>query len=319
MDSFEAKTAENLWEKLDPARLAAPIAFFTTGLVLLVVSGRVRREELIDLVTGENQALVLVSVAALLICSESLVNSLVGYVLRFLEGYGCWPSFIRARLIKRKLSSFKEKRSELTELLGRHPGLKSATLEVAKRIASLQDQVSMMPIDSRVMPTQFGNVLRAAEDHPFDRYGISGVRAWPLLWMCLPRHVRVAVNSARRDLERAVSLMIWSGLLSLWIVFIPWGRWVVVAGVLSGVGVVVCYLALEAPAQRFALIFQSTYDLYRFDLYEQLRLRPPASPFEEWEAAQDWGSSINEVLFSQMPDRGGAFEHKPAPSVGNVD
>ncbi|MFB4263111.1 hypothetical protein [Nonomuraea sp. GTA35] len=54
---------------------------------------------------------------------------------------------------------------------------------------------------SEVMPTRLGNILKNAELHPEDRYGLDAVVVWPRLYPLLPEEQRAALIAARTELE----------------------------------------------------------------------------------------------------------------------
>ncbi|KAB8176796.1 hypothetical protein [Microbispora catharanthi] len=54
---------------------------------------------------------------------------------------------------------------------------------------------------SEVMPTRLGNILKNAELHPEDRYGLDAVVVWPRLYPLLPEEQRTALIAARTELE----------------------------------------------------------------------------------------------------------------------
>jgi len=136
--------------------------------------------------------------------------------------------------------------------------------------------------------------------------------------MCLPPHARAAIDTARQDLDRGVEWFSWAALVALWAILLP-GWWPLLAVVLAIVLTCICYSRLLGLAQTFALLFRSAYDLYRFDLYAQLRLCPPASPFLEWNAARTQDSPINAVMFSLPPDSRQTFLHAPSKDESPED
>jgi len=318
MGEVETTGAESLWEKLDLVRLVPPLAFFLVGAVLLLAAGVASGEDLLRVLTGPNQTGLALATVAILIISGLAVRALSGGVLRALEGYD-WnvPGFglLGRVLTHRNQNQLQRARKRLSELLAQYPDPAAAPPEAAAEMAKLQGRVAAMPRDHRVLPTRLGNIFRGAEDHPFDRYGIAGVRAWPLLWLCLPPHARTAINAARQDLDRGTEWVTWAALVALWAFALP-GYWAALPVGLAVLGAFLCYRRLLGSASVFALLFRSMYDLYRFDLYARLRLAPPASPYLEWEAAQRGGSPINEVLFSQVPDPKQAFRPPPEGEAG---
>src|SRR5262249_13686176 len=150
------------------------------------------------------RVVVAVAVILLLVVSHLAVGSLANGVLRFLEGYNWWGplAWWGKRLADRNQTRFKQKRDRLRELLQKPPGdgARTSTSDLKGEMAALQGAIPSMPLDPRVPPPRLGNILRAGEDYPLQKYGIAGIRAWPLLWFCMPRHARAALNAARIDL-----------------------------------------------------------------------------------------------------------------------
>jgi hypothetical protein len=58
-----------------------------------------------------------------------------------------------------------------------------------------------------VLPTAFGNRLRAAEYYPLERYGIDSVVIWPRLRPLLPTEASDRLTAARTALDGSVSLL----------------------------------------------------------------------------------------------------------------
>jgi hypothetical protein len=65
----------------------------------------------------------------------------------------------------------------------------------------------------------------------------------------------------------------------LFLVFIPWSPWALVAAL--GVAALALLVWVPARAATFAALVEAAFDLYRQDLYTQLRWPLPASPHDE--------------------------------------
>jgi len=126
------------------------------------------------------------------------------------------------------------------------------------------------------LPTPIGNILRAAERRPADKYGLDTVTAWPHLWFLLPEATRKEVRAARTSLDAAVAAAIW-GLL--FCVFTPFTLLAIPIGL--AVATVTVAIVIPARAQAFGDLIEAAYDLHRTSLYQQLRWPLPANPSEE--------------------------------------
>ena len=70
------------------------------------------------------------------------------------------------------------------------------------------------PADERdIMPTRLGNVLRAAELRPLERYGLDGVICWSRLWLTLTESVRGAIDQSRESLDTDVRGCVYTSVL----------------------------------------------------------------------------------------------------------
>ncbi|MEU7836452.1 MULTISPECIES: hypothetical protein [unclassified Nonomuraea] len=148
-------------------------------------------------------------------------------------------------------------------------------------MASDDQRGSLYPVDeSRLMPTALGNILREAEDHSRDRYGIDGVTAWPRLYATLPDTFRQTFAAAAGDLDLMVTV---SGLGlafslaggALGAVLLPW-HWAL--GCCWG-GLVVAwwgYRGAVCAAEPYGELFRSAFDVYRWTLLDTMGLRRPS-------------------------------------------
>jgi len=66
------------------------------------------------------------------------------------------------------------------------------------------------------MPTRLGNLLRAAERKPLEKYGLDAILCWSRLWMLLPDAVKKDLQESRADLNNAARVWLWSLLFCGW-------------------------------------------------------------------------------------------------------
>jgi len=136
---------------------------------------------------------------------------------RFLEGY-YWPLKNRVEARERYRAELRNLKSETKALLQRwadHPDQFSpAEIE---RYANLQrERLDHFPSDEAlVLPTRFGNVIRAFEDYPLTTYGADGVAIWPRLWNVLPATTMEELKAARCQVDFWINLCGLAGVLGL--------------------------------------------------------------------------------------------------------
>jgi len=218
--------------------------------------------------------LALIVVAA----SGAVVQFLSTPVLRILEGY--WPRQLarfRGFLIKRLERRARRQDAEWQRLLPRVQPSAEPTPDELSTFARLERARRRRPnAPSRYMPTRIGNILRAAETRPADKYGLDAVVLWPRLWLVLPDSTRSELFDARYALNSAISAGIWGVFFCF---FAPLTFWAIPVGIAIAVGAVTVWA--PARAEAFGELVEASYDLYRGDLYRQLRWPLPADPKDE--------------------------------------
>jgi hypothetical protein len=131
--------------------------------------------------------------------------------------------------------------------------------------------------DALGMPTRLGDVLRAAERRPYDKYGLDAVVCWYRLWMVLPVDVKTEITEARLELDRAVRTCLWGTLFLAWA---PWLWWAAVP-----IGLLVPLLtynfSMLSAAALFGDLVETSFDLHRMALYDALHLPRPTSAADE--------------------------------------
>lgn len=299
MKQNDLNAVDFLFNAVDPRSIVPAIVFAVSGVLIYIASGEIATDRVIDVIDGDSQVWWLIAVAAIGIVIQLVVAVLSRPVLQFLEGYN-WQYFGLSKLydvlVARKRRQFENARRRLQVLLDDPNEVPLSRDEVP----SLQSQVIFMPISDRVLPTALGNILRSGEDYPYRHFGIPGVKGWPHLWLCLPPHARQAVNAAERGTYLSVEWFVWSLLFSFAALGLSgWWRLLPIAVSLSGAWC--SYAALLSATRNYVNIFRACFDLYRFELYDQLRLPKPPSPNEELIIAHKRGSVVNDFLSTIVP------------------
>ncbi len=209
--------------------------------------------------------------------SGVIVKRLVQPVLRILEGY--WPSWldpVRQRLVQRMSDRVNKEQLEWQQTApeAMKPAPDPDKARIFQRLDRRQRRYPSSP--GPLMPTRLGNILRAAETRPRDKYGLDTVVVWPCLWLILPDSVRQELNSARASLDAAVASSIW-GLLFL--LFTPWTVLAVPIGL--AVTVFAVFFWLPSRAEVFGDLLEAAVDMNRVALYQQLRWPLPSDPRQE--------------------------------------
>ena len=224
----------------------------------------------------------------LLVVSSGIVAWLQLPLLRLAEGY--WPSPFKALRFKlvaclnQRLEA-KEQHWQILAAKERQGILESREWE---EYARLDAKLATYPIDPRRrLPTRLGNLLRAAEEHAYQRYGLEITVVWPRLWLVLPEVTRTELTHARQTLDERVGLLIWGLLFSLW-GGLAW--WAVPIGLLVALG---AYWGVWTAAGIYAELLRSAFDLHRFALYEALRWSYPSKTVEE----RLQGEQLTQYLF----------------------
>lgn len=219
-------------------------------------------------------ALLIITLLAIL-TSALIVQYCELAVLRFLEGYWFrWLRKLRYYFItiqqKRKYKLDRQFQLLITRIEDKN---QLPTPEEIEEYARLDGILHYFPI--HLMPTQFGNILRAAEERPKNQYGLDTFICWPRLWLLLPDNVKTELTEARVTLNTGARIWLWSLLFLVWT---PLAWWAVPTGIISAY---LAYNWLLNAAIIYGDLLESAFDLYRFELYKVLRWSLPNSPEEE--------------------------------------
>jgi hypothetical protein len=198
-------------------------------------------------------------------------------VLRFLEGYWCpWLRVLRHRLIQREKSRLRKIEKNLKPLVDK--GILNLNTDEQAEYVKLDWQQMYMPsTPDQLMPTRLGNILRATERRPSERYGLDAVICWPRLWLLLPDTARKDLQEARADLSNAARVWFWSLLFSIWTLLGAW--WAFPIGLITACFAYYGWI-LDA-ATTYADLINAAFDVHRILLYQALRWKLPSTAAEE--------------------------------------
>jgi hypothetical protein len=258
------------------------------------------------------QIVVIVGALVLVAASAAVAERLTLPLLKLLEGYWSRPAWLRRQLVdyrrrrRRRWGAeverlrIREARGDLSlaELaeLQRLDASDAPSADELARVEELDERRRLMSAGEREqlargagflrgspredqlgMPTRLGDLLRAAERRPYDKYGLDAIVCWYRLWMLLPEVERGEISAARLELDRGIRAWLWGALFLVWT---PWLWWVALP-----IAVVVPLLAYNfsmlGAAALFGDLTETAFDLHRMELYDALHLPRPSSPAEE--------------------------------------
>lgn len=207
-------------------------------------------------------------------------------IYRFLEGYGDYNPL---RIFENRTKQEFKKKVDRLEWLNEEYSKASFTAELQKERAKLLQELaeSYPDKESLVLPTAFGNALRAFEVYPRVMYGLEGIDGWSRILTVVPKEYRELIDDAKTQVDWWVNLGVMSLalLIEFWVVvFSKWRlapEWYITA------------LNILIPLAIFALLnwfllwratsaaigwgdyIKSAFDIYRFALLESLGIDIP--------------------------------------------
>lgn len=200
-------------------------------------------------------------------------------IIRMVEGYG---AFNPARLFTWLQSlRFDLLRFELVELERRRdPALRNRYGELLRRWA-----YEFPDIEDWLLPTRFGNIIRAHEVYPRVMHGLEGIQGWSRLYFMLKPEDREEIKRSKAQMDLWVNLFVLNlvfliGYLAL---VIHQARWVLPALAPAGIALsaLLYRAACEAAKQRGEAI-RAAFDLFLPKLQEALDLVPTSDKRQMW-------------------------------------
>ncbi|MBL7500865.1 hypothetical protein I6A84_04035 [Frankia sp. CNm7] len=234
--------------------------------------------------TGLVQGAVILTALLSIGASGILIHQAATPLLRLLEGY--WPAWtnpLRHRLATRHATrAATEETAWQTAYAAAFP-TPPATPSVEQiatynRLEQRRRRHPPAATPGYFLPTPIGNILRAAERRPHDKYGLDAIICWPRLWPLLPDTLRQDLLAARASLDTAATTTLWA---LLYCAFAPLTLWAIPIGLT--IATLTLTLAIPTRAQAFGDLLEAAYDTHRALLYTHLRWPPPTDPQDEHE------------------------------------
>jgi len=296
---MDSPSGRGLLERFHRALFGPPALFWAVVLIALAYAYPDTAAEKLYRVLGlpiSSLLLLAFAAAALLLFSAWIADLVRDDLYLWLEGYR-WPVWMfhkgislwegRRECAKNRWEALAEDRSP--------PGQdKNGKGRPARdrEFAQLDVWLHHLPQGDNLLPTAFGNVLRAAEEYVRLRYGLDPIVVWPRLWLLLSEE-RNELDNHRRALDAAVDgvlfgivLLLLGAATLLLAVSIPLPLGGAVSLFLSGLLIVwFSYRLAVERARQFALLLQATFDIRRLRLYDALGC-PRPNPDAEIEAGK---------------------------------
>jgi hypothetical protein len=301
LDKFWEAAGEKLADRW--AAISVPALIFWLGGLLCWISAHGGTSDLRKMAdwAGRQSApvqLVILLTALLAVAASGVIVQRIATVgLRVIEGY--WPSFA-GRLFRRRVGTIAAKARDLEdryqELAG--PVLKDQSATAAQRaeFVGIDQRLRRVPADGDYLPTKTGNIMRAGERRPAEKYGLDAVVVWPRLWLLLPDGTRGELSQARSALDAAVAALIWGVLFFGFVALDWWAAFVAITVVLA------MYLYwIPNRAAVFADLLESTFDVHRGLLYRSLRWPLPENPGGERACGEQVTTYLLRGLDGDMP------------------
>lgn len=221
---------------------------------------------------GTHQVLLAVGAFLVIAATSTVAERFTLPLLRLFEGY--WPRWAH-RLTRRLSARWTQRRASLERKwmrLARRAGAGTLSPARLSLYVELDRRLHEIPVDAAYhMPTRIGNVLRAAERTPYDKYGLDGIVCWPRLWLVMPDSAKGDVADARTQLNASTRLTFWS------IVFVAWSGFSWIALPLAAIGVWYGYRSMLDDARAYGDLVESAYDVERRALYKSVGWAYPAN------------------------------------------
>lgn len=198
-----------------------------------------------------------------------LLQSVNREIFRAMEGY--WPLGLTTKFNRSQRKRFCNLQSEINALETRRQSLSEEEKTKLNRLR-FERAMSYPSKDRLILPTSFGNIVRAYEDYPRVVYGVESIMAWTRLQGVMSRDFREILGNDRARVDLWLNLCVLSPLFAFELAL--FARFkdpiIVLFTPLPLLFAWFCYLRARSSAQQFGEQVKAAFDLYLSALAQKL-------------------------------------------------
>ena len=186
-----------------------PTILFALGTIALLADLPWPAAFLASLAQGENwqKLAFFVLVVWALAVALQMLNV---FIFRVLEGY-IGPAAALSFFAKRQSTRFETLRAEVDDLRERY--LESEMDQLTRKTIELRRDFPEKAAD--LLPTSFGNAVKAFETYPDDVYGADAVTLWPHMAAVIPKDYQANISDARAQVDALANVTFLSAALAV--------------------------------------------------------------------------------------------------------
>ena len=204
-------------------------------------------------------------------------------IMRILEGY--WYADLDKRWRGFFVKRWQNGQAEIAALTARRDQCRAQGIEFPERLKRnklIETFAQRFPSKlEQVLPTKFGNAIRALEDYPRAMYDFDSISGWNRLNAVIPKEYRELIDEARGEMNFWMNLWFITYIILLeYAILVLVHRamplsWFVVPLLVSSL----FFLSEQTTKAGIAWgeWVKSAFDLYLIDLLKQLGYKPPAN------------------------------------------
>ena len=234
-------------------------------------------------------------------------------LIRFLEGYHWWnPLRLGIYFERGRYTSIRQEVQTLDTTYLQQCEQNTARSQdiLRQRGKLLHYMVNAFPDEESLLPTSFGNIIRAFEVYPRRMYGIDSIPGWSRVLAVVPESYQRLIDHEKSLVDFWVNVCLLSALYGVGYLFLFGYTWLISgasvpgylwAVVMSGaIGIVwLSYTRAKAAAREWGEVFKAAFDLYVPALRTQLMFPTPATPAAE---RQMWHAFSRAILYHDPDD-----------------
>ena len=239
-----------------------------------------------------------------------LLVSINRNIIRLMEGYGKYnPANFLMNLEKRYYRKLKRRISMLDEkyIIFLEKSQQPPSDLVIKRNKLLREFVERFPDEERwLLPTSFGNTVRAFEVYPRIMYGIDSIPAWEHLLAVIPEDYRKLIDDSKAQVDFWANVWILSILFVLEYIFITShihainNLWILISAIAL---VFVAFSRARIAAVEWGKRVKAAFDVFLPELHKKLGFKNPKSEEETKQMWRGFSQAVIYMIPSSLPNR----------------